>query len=108
MVQSCASGQFYGWDDNANWPISQEMHSMAHATFMMAPMRSITTAFLCLAAWGSALAEMRTWTFTADGIIDRMSFKRGGRIQAEFIRLANLNGTNAVYLQAETGAKGWV
>jgi hypothetical protein len=57
---------------------------------------------------------MRTWTFTTNGTfrtegsIAGMSFRKGGRIEAEFVRCADLNGTNVVYLRLETGSQGWV
>src|SRR5438045_2896349 len=39
------------------------------------------------------VGEIRTWTFVQDGRIDSISFKKKGRIDAEYVRL---DGTNIV------------
>jgi hypothetical protein len=70
-------------------------------------MKTIVTVCLLVSTL-PALAQMRSWRFTADGKIGGMSFRKGGSIRAEFVRWEYLDGTNVVWLQLETGSKGYV
>jgi hypothetical protein len=56
--------------------------------------------------------EVRTWTFAAEGKIETQdgatSFRKGGRLDAEFIRCKKEDGTNFVYLRLAIGGPGRV
>jgi hypothetical protein len=55
--------------------------------------------------------QVRTWTFVQDGEIKTEAgstgFRKGGRVDAEFIKLVTMDGTNAVFLKL-AGSKGWL
>jgi hypothetical protein len=55
-----------------------------------------------------AAADLRTWTFIANGQVGGISFRKGGEIRAELIKWERMNGTNFVWLRLATGGKGAV
>ena len=61
----------------------------------------------------AANAEIHTWTFVADGKIEMTgrgacSFRKGGRIDAEFIKVSNDNNTNVIFLKVANAGEGHV
>jgi hypothetical protein len=61
----------------------------------------------------AADAEIRTWTFVANGKIEMLdggawSFRQGGRVEAEFIKLSKHNNTNIIILKMANAREGCV
>jgi hypothetical protein len=67
----------------------------------------------CCLVCGSTFAQLREWTFKTDGRIETSeggsaTFRKGGRVDAEFVKCDKRDGTNIVFLRLATGGKGWV